>query len=85
MAASIPAPFLKTLSTEPKERYNVASEKSLELPAGTTADTDPNKATYTYVKDTKGRIVKQTRVGMSENEGQVMKSTRVTYFDYMSK
>jgi hypothetical protein len=85
MAKSIPSPFLKTISTEAKERYDVDFEKSLELPAGITADTDPNKATYTYEKDAKGRVVKQIRVGMSWNEGQIVKSTKITIFQYMSK
>jgi hypothetical protein len=83
MAKSIPAPFLKTISTEAEERYNVASEKSLEWTSAT--EKDPNIATYTYEKDAKGRVVKQTRAGMSWNEGRLLKSTRITYFDYMSK
>jgi hypothetical protein len=61
---------------------NVAFEKYLEW---ISIENDPNIITYTYEKVAKGRVVKQTRVGMSWNEGKQMKSTRVTYFDYMSK
>jgi hypothetical protein len=61
---------------------NVAFAKSLEW---ISTENDPNIVTYTYEKDAKGRVVKQTRVGMSWNEGKQMKSTRVAYFDYMSK
>jgi hypothetical protein len=83
MAASIPAPFLKTISTEAKERYNVASEKSLEW--NSTSEKDPNIATYTYEKDAKGRVIKQTRYGKTWNNNQLVESTLVTYFEYMSK
>jgi hypothetical protein len=83
IAASIPAPFLKTISTDAKERYNVASEKSLEW--NSTSEKDPNIAIYTYEKDAKGRVIKQTRYGKTWNNGQLVESTLVTYFEYMSK
>ncbi|KAF2333089.1 hypothetical protein [Flavobacterium daemonense] len=73
-ATSIPAAYLKLLSYKGEDKTNIESEQV----DGTTALT----ATYTYEKDSKGRIVKKTRV---TKDGTVVTSTSVTTYQYLSK
>jgi hypothetical protein len=83
MAKTVPTPFLKTLSTDEKNNYNVMSQHTFGYHGEPV--NDPNAKIFIYVKDAKGRVVKQTVTGKEEVQGEIVVSTRVTTFQYMAQ
>jgi hypothetical protein len=83
MMKTVPEAFLKTLSTDDKSNYNVTSQYTFGYEGQ--PENDPNAVTFTYEKDTKGRVVKQIAAGKEEIEGERVTFKRVTVFQYMAQ
>jgi hypothetical protein len=83
MAKTVPAALLKTLSTDNKSNCNVVFQHTFGYQGE--PGNDPNAMIFTYEKDAKGRVVKQTATGKKEVEGKIVASTRVTTFQYMAQ